>query len=666
MSTPSHRPPISIFQKPIWMLLLVAGALPMAAGALQPATAEALAPVRWTALGPNGGTVLSLAVAPGATPAVYAATASGVDESADGGSSWRHLDGGLGGRYVAVLAVDPSDARILYAGTGGSGLWKSEDGGATWRPRPIAPGVADIRALTVDARNPQTVFAAATATFPPSVGGLFKSTDRGDTWHDVAGSSPWRGSVSSIAVDPASSSIVYAAAFGVLRSSDGGETWTALPGAPNFALQVVLDPRRPGTILVGSTSGLEISAGNAFARSTDGGATWASITPPGSTAIIGLPLALAADGTLYTAGFRSADDGATWTPTAPLAARTTAIATAPDAPGTLYAASVDRGVFRSGDGARSWQGASRGLRAAGIGAVAAVAAGRAAADLYVEVPLVGLLREHRSTAAAWVPLLAFDRPSFIAAAPGRPSTLYTSSFDDDTGSRLLRSADGGATWRSLPVPESCAILAPVTIDPRSPATLYLGGTGSTNICDSEQRFGFKSVDAGKTWTPLAGLHDPIAYAIDPRRPASLYAIDSWNGILSSRDGGASWSPATQGFSGTPVRLAVDPTNFAVLYVAADSGLFVSTDRARHWRLVSTFVADASALLVDPRSPATLYAGIVGRGVFRSLDRGRTWTSLNVAGAAAQFSGALTLDPVQAGVLYAGTASGLFRIDAGTP
>jgi photosystem II stability/assembly factor-like uncharacterized protein len=211
-----------------------------------------------------------------------------------------------------------------------------------------------------------------------------------------------------------------------------------------------------------------------------------------------------------------------------------------------------------------------------------------------------------------------------------------------------------------------SIVTTVAVDPRSSSVLYAGGVGAYNACDAEGRFGFKSTDGGDTWTAMPGLHDPLQYAIDPRHTTSLYAIDELNGIRVSRDAGASWSPATTGFVGTPAALAVDPADFEVLYVAADGGLFSSTDGARHWRLTSTAVAGASALLVDPRPPAALYAGIAGRGIFRSTDRGRTWTNLNQDPVATQFDGVLALDPARAGSLFAGTAaSGLYRVTIGS-
>jgi photosystem II stability/assembly factor-like uncharacterized protein len=662
LSTPARRTAFTARN-----LLVLAAAV---AAALPAAAPAGVAPLRstaahWTPLGPNGGTVVAIVAVPGASRALYAATPSGVDESTDGGGSWRHLDGGLGSRSVLTLDVDPSDARVLYAGTAGSGLYKTLDGGATWRPLPIAAGVLDIQATAIDPHHPATLFAAATMTSLPSRGGLFESTDGGATWSDVGGGSSWSTVVGGLAVDPGDSSAVYAAAFGIYRSADGGRTWSALPGSPAFSGPIVLDPRRPGTILVTSASPLQLSPGSALARSLDGGATWTYVTPPGGQTNEGLPLALAADGTLYTAGFRSADDGTTWAPTAPLDAFASALALDPGSPGTLYAASLDRGVFRSTDGARSWQGASRGLRATGIAAVAVAPTPPGRPDLYVEVPLVGLLRARRNPPVSWLRLEAIDLPTFVTVDPGRPSTLYASTFDDDEGGRILKSEDNGVTWRALALPSGCVIVTTVAVDPRSSSVLYAGGVGATNTCDAEGRFGFKSTDGGDTWTEMPGLHDPLQYAIDPRRTTSLYAIDELSGIRVSRDAGASWSPATAGFVGTPAALAVDPADFDTLYVATDGGLFSSTDGARHWRLISTVVAGAGALLVDPRPPAALYAGIAGRGIFRSTDRGRTWTNLNQDPVTAQFDGVLALDPARAGSLFAGTAaSGLYRVTIG--
>jgi photosystem II stability/assembly factor-like uncharacterized protein len=125
----------------------------------------------------------------------------------------------------------------------------------------------------------------------------------------------------------------------------------------------------------------------------------------------------------------------------------------------------------------------------------------------------------------------------------------------------------------------------------------------------------------------------------------------------------------------PRSLALDPTAPQALYLDTDAGLFATADGGSTWRLVNRSLANASVLLVDPRSPQVLYAGIpdgnlqlgapTRPGVYRSADRGRTWTNLDTGIVGQRFSGALALDPRRPDSLYVGTdGAGLYRVTIG--
>ena len=229
---------------------------------------------------------------------------------------WREVGpAGAGGR-VAAVAGSASDPFLYYLGAAGGGVWKSDDGGASWNPVFSKEAVGAVGAVEIDPTNNKTVWAGTGEANPRndvSYGnGIYKSTDGGDSWHNV-GLSHAR-NISRIAINPNNSKVVVVAAFGdffadnpnggIWRTDDGGRTWqhTLYLGPQTGASDLAMDPKNPNILFAGMWQVRRVpwnltSGGTAdgLYRSTDGGKTWSKLSghglPDGLMGRIGLAIA---------------------------------------------------------------------------------------------------------------------------------------------------------------------------------------------------------------------------------------------------------------------------------------------------------------------------------------------------------------------------------------
>ena len=296
---------------------------------------------RWHGIGLVSQTVQSVAVDPTNASIIYAGTATnGVYKTIDGGVSWTKTVTGLTNLSVTALAIDPVTPATLYAGTYGGGVFKSTNSGASWSN--VAAGY-----LT----NALNLASSATLYAGTLSGGVYKSINSGTTWN-TANSGMTNAYIWSLAIDPVNPAILYAGTLnsGIYKSTNGGTGWTAintgLPTPLSSVKTLAVDPATPATLYAG------IQAGGIY-KSTNSGASWSAVNTNLSNlnvsrvAIDPLTPATLYAGTLGGGIFNSIDSGATWaaysTTLTNLNIRSLAIAkTNPTA--TVYAG-TDDGVF---------------------------------------------------------------------------------------------------------------------------------------------------------------------------------------------------------------------------------------------------------------------------------------------------------------------------------
>ena len=207
--------------------------------------------------------------------------ANTIRKSVDGGQSWRPMLSLYKKGSIASVLLAPTRPSSLYAAferwsdVVNVGLYKSSDGATTWQ-RTLHLSVSreppPVVALAADPRQPTVIYTAVRAR-------VFRSGDAGHSWSFIGHGLPQDGVVTSLA---AGAGTVYAAfgEKGIYETSDGGRTWTqswphsgsAAPGLGAGVLAV--DPARPTTIYASAYYPDNRATGTHILRSNDGGRTW--------------------------------------------------------------------------------------------------------------------------------------------------------------------------------------------------------------------------------------------------------------------------------------------------------------------------------------------------------------------------------------------------------
>ncbi len=212
----------------------------------------------------------------------------GVVVSTNSGATWSKLGTGLPAEPCTDVLIDPTSpasARVMYATMYYSGVWKSVDGGATWVQKPGVGFLSNKHAwrLARDAAT-GTLYCLVTATRTDSTfsrGGLWKSSDGGDSWTQItSGLLAWPTDVAVVDVNTIYLSVADGGGYSqsaVWKTTNGGHAWTqVLTSAPlaawhspgySQAMSVKVFPDNPNIVYCATTSqGLWVSQ--------DAGSTW--------------------------------------------------------------------------------------------------------------------------------------------------------------------------------------------------------------------------------------------------------------------------------------------------------------------------------------------------------------------------------------------------------
>jgi photosystem II stability/assembly factor-like uncharacterized protein len=486
----------------------------------------------------------------------------------NGGQSWRMFN--LRG-VVRFFLFDPIDPKVMYAQV--SGLWRSTDGGESWKL--VYPNPATIKSF------------------------VMKPDHADETL--VSDPNPL-GTVAALAIDPANSKVLYAAAgdkthAGLFVSRDWGESWTKQEDLPETPRRIWIDPHSPADsrtlyfggphlVSVWSKAGLRSSPAPESATFTDISAGFGAGPEP---VIYGVS---------EKGIFVSKNGGQTWQhPTLPgSGAKVRAIATSLQHGNVAYVSYSNLsqgwkkwlGVAKTEDTGQSWK-------------LVWQEAGTAAANVH----------------DAWVtPRFGVgwgENPLALAVAD-QDSNL---AFGTDLG-RTMKTTDGGANWWAMYSRKS------------SSGAWTSTGLDVTNVYgihfdpfDSNRQFLtftdiglFRSEDGGNSWqgsttgVPQEWVNTTYWVAFDPKVRGRMWSVNSY----------------THDLPRPKMWRHQDPANYK-------GGVCISEDGGKTWRKSNSGMNETAPthILLDPSSPPdarVLYVAGFGRGVYKSTDGGKTWSMKN--------------------------------------
>ncbi len=641
---------------------------------------QALDALQWRLLGSfRGGRVSAVAGVPGDPNTYYFGTpGGGIWETTDAGRVWAPIFDQVRIASIGALAVAPSNAKLLYAGTGeqtpGDGIYKSTDAGRTWTHAGLE-NTRFIQAVIVDPRDPNIVVAGANSAgmyaithavlvSPPTFAtsrGVFKSTDGGKTWKQTLSRDDSAG-VFDMTADPSDPRILYASILiperatgepapgepeardnsALYKSTDEGSTWTmmAAQGLP------ATGRGRMGISVAAGTNGRRLYAvvDQGFYRSDDGGAAWyRSTTDPrivGSTYFSRIFSDTVNPDVLYVAQtslYRSTDGGRTFDAFvgAPSGDDFHVLWIDPRNPSRLFLG-VDQGAILSVDAGKTWSTWYN----QPTGQFYHVSTDRAfpyrtyAAQQDSGTQSVPIRSDNGEITPSDVAPVGGFEFCFIAPDPLHPNWVYSGGwygtvvrYDRKTG-QTATVFEKGDKYRVAQMP-------PLFFSPHDAHALYVG-----------TQMVLKTTDEGATWRPISpdltvvedakaqqgekpkGRPPAInALAESPRDASELWAATTNRLVQMTRDGGAHWQNVTPpGIDDAREIFYVEPSHFD------PAEAFVSIGSSRQ------------------AAPAQ---------VLRTRDYGATWQSIVEGLPAGESVGVVREDPVRKGLLFAGTVSTVF-------
>ena len=273
-------------------------------------------------------------------------------------------------------------------------------------------------------------------------------------------------------------------------------------------------------------------------------------------------------------------------------------------------------------------------------------------------------------------------PRPVASPTGSPSPSPSPDASPTPRDPMSTPTFNGLRFRSIGPAFTSGRVIGFAVDPKNPAK-YFVGVASGGV--------WKTINAGTTWTPVfdnEASYSIGAIVLDPKNPLVVWvgtgennsqrSVSYGNGVYKSEDGGRTWRNVGLKTSEHIGRIAIDPKDSNIVYVAAqgplwgpggERGLFKTTDGGKTWKSIlniseHTGVTD---IVIDPNDPDTLYCASYQRrrhmwtlinggpesAIYKSTDAGATWNKLRAGLPTVELGRiGLAISPIDSNVLYA--------------
>jgi photosystem II stability/assembly factor-like uncharacterized protein len=646
--------------------------------------------LNWRSIGPfRGGRSAAVTGVPGKPNLYYfGSTGGGVWKTQDAGQTWENISDGFFGGSIGSIAVSDSDPNVIYVGGGevtvrgnvsyGYGMWKSTDAGKTWKNSGL-PESKHIPRIRIHPKNPDLVYAAVMGDLFKSSPdrGVYRSKDGGINWEKILFANQDAGAVD-LAMDPNNARVLYASTWRIRRTpydlSSGGE-------------------------------------GSDLWKSTDGGDNWTKISsnkglPKGPLGIIGITVSPVNSEKLYAiieandgGVYRSENAGASWIRTNEdrnLRQRAwyyTRIYADTKNEDVVYVMNVN--YHRSGDGGRTFNTANaqhgdhHDLWIAPEDSNRMIIGDDGGGQVSLDGGTNWSTYHNQPTAQFYRVTTDNHFPYRIYGAQQDNSTLRV--YHRTEGSEI-----GERDWEETAGGES----AHLAVDPTDNDVVYGSSYGgllervnhrtkqnqSINVWpDNPMGYGAEGAKFRFQWN--------FPVFTSPNNPKRLYAASQH--VHASDDGGRSWTtispdltrndrskmkssggPITQDntsveYYGTVFAACESPIEAGLLWAGSDDGLIhVSKDNGASWENVTPAAMPEwmmiNSLEIDPFRKGGLYvagtrykSGDYTPYLYHTTNYGKSWELITAGIDKNHFTRVIRADPKRAGLLYAGTESGMY-------
>lgn len=547
------------------------------------------------------------------------------------------------------LAVDPNDGRVLFLGSRDAGLWRSGDHGAHWSKVDGFPAVATSPSASASNAWRTQPIGIVFVVFDPTSGGHGQPT-------------------------PVLYAGVSTRQASLFRSTDGGRSWSAVPGQPVGLRPSHMHRASDGNYYLsyGDEPGPDTMHDGALWRWQPATGRWTDITPLrglGKTPGFGWgdvavdpadPAVLVASThhryTPHDLLFRSTDRGAHWVEVfahsvfghdaAPwTAAQTphwmTRVVIDPFDPDhvmfvTGYGIWASRDMRRLDHGGKvHWWFQDRGLEeTVPLGLISPPQGAHL-------LSAIGDLDGYRHDDLDVAPLQFRSPPRYansesIDFAGRRPQRIVRSGYLREPFAPAVRAAwsdDGGKHWQAF-------ASEPPEGDGAGSIALTADG-GSVLWAPRHAQHVYRTRDFGRHWHVVTGLPGGVDVLGDRLDSQRCYAFDAASGALfASHDGGASFAPMAGALGAAAkgrdhVQLQASPDVAGRLYLAARDLPLTRGDDTGHVQQVLSGLTGVDAFGFGKPAPGQLQSTlfVAGRdgqqqGIFRSVDGGRHWQRIN--------------------------------------